>query len=122
MRSCFTVTVAASMLCSTAAFAQMAGEVGPTIELDTVEVTGQSPTAPVHGYVPEASATGSKANTPITAIPQAVSVIGRQELDDRNALSVDEALRYTAGVAAQPFGPDPDTDWFFIRGFQATQT
>lgn len=110
------------MLCSTAAFAQMAGEVGPTIELDTVEVTGQSPTAPVHGYVPEASATGSKANTPITAIPQAVSVIGRQELDDRNALSVDEALRYTAGVAAQPFGPDPDTDWFFIRGFQATQT
>ena len=38
------------------------------------------------------------------------------------ALAGDEALRYTAGVQAQPFGSDPDTDWFFVRGFQATQT
>jgi iron complex outermembrane receptor protein len=68
------------------------------------------------------STTGSKTDTPITAIPQSVSVIGRDELDDRKVVKVDEALLYTAGVSAQSFGPDPDTDWFFIRGFQATQT
>lgn len=79
-------------------------------------------TGPVNGYVPEATTTGSKSATAITAIPQSVSVVGRDEIDDRKALKVDEALLYTAGVSAQTFGPDPDTDWFFIRGFQATQT
>ncbi|MFT4103319.1 MAG: TonB-dependent receptor plug domain-containing protein, partial [Burkholderiaceae bacterium] len=116
-----TVSVAA-MLCGAAAFAQTAP--APTVQLDTITVEGQAEKAagPVNGYVATRSATGSKSDTPITAIPQAVSVIGRDEIDDRKALKVDEALRYTAGVTAQPFGPDPDTDWFFIRGFQATQT
>ncbi len=35
---------------------------------------------------------------------------------------VDEALRYTPGVLSAPFGTDPDTDWFYIRGFDAAQT
>lgn len=111
-----------ALLYGAAALAQTAP--APTVQLDTITVEGQAETAtgPVNGYVATRSATGSKSNTPITAIPQSVSVIGRDELDDRKALKVDEALRYTAGVTAQPFGADPDTDWFFIRGFQATQT
>lgn len=75
---------------------------------------------PVDGVVAKTSRTGSKAATEITAIPQAVSVIGREEIDDQGAQKADEALRYTAGVFAQPFGPDSDTNWMFIRGFQAT--
>ncbi len=49
-------------------------------------------------------------------------MIGREEFEDRGAQKVDEALRYTAGVFTQPFGTDSDTDWFYIRGFDATQT
>src|SRR5690606_26607 len=49
-------------------------------------------------------------------------VVGRQEIEDQGAQKADEALRYTAGVFAQPFGPDSDTNWLFIRGFQATAT
>lgn len=115
-------TVSFAMLCAGAALAQ--GQPAPTVQLDTITVEGDGGTAtgPVNGYVATRSATGSKANTSILAIPQAVSVLGRDEIDDRKALKVDEALRYTAGVAAQAFGPDPDTDWIFIRGFQATQT
>ena len=79
-------------------------------------------TEPVNGYVAGDTTTGSKSGLATTSIPQSISTVGRQELDDRRALKVDEALRYTAGVAAQPFGPDPDTDWVFIRGFQATQS
>ena len=113
----------AALLCSATAFAQAPAAPGGTVQLDAVVVEGQAETAtgPVNGYVPQRSATGSKTNTPITAIPQSVSVIGRQEIEDRNVQKVDEALRYTSGVTAQPFGPDPDTDWVFIRGFQATQ-
>ncbi len=80
-------------------------------------------TGPVNGYVATKSTTGSKTDTRITAIPQSVSVVGREEIDDRKALKVDEILRYTAGVNTSAFGgPDPDTDWFYIRGFDATQT
>ncbi len=60
---------------------------------------------------------------PIAQVPQSVSVIGRQEMNDRGVTNkVDEALRYTPGVTTQPFGNDGDTDWFYIRGFDATQT
>lgn len=77
----------------------------------------------VKGYVAKKSSTGSKSDTPIQEIPQAVSVIGREELDDRGVVNkVDEALRYTPGVTTQPFGNDPDTDWYYIRGFDASQT
>ncbi|SDP82926.1 TonB-dependent siderophore receptor [Phyllobacterium sp. OV277] len=81
-----------------------------------------SATGPVNGYVAKKTEAGSKSDMPITAIPQSVSVVGQQELQDRGVKKVDEALRYTAGVTASPFGEDPDTDWIFIRGFQATQT
>lgn len=80
-------------------------------------------TGPVDGYVPKATGTGSKTATPVSEIPQSVSIIGRKELDDRGVVTkIDEALRYTAGVSTEPFGNDPDTDWFYIRGFDATQT
>ena len=105
-----------------------------TVELDTVVVEGAGTggegisgsqaagTAPVEGYVARATTTGSKTSTPLAELPQSVSVVGREEFEDRGAQKVDEALRYTAGVFTQPFGFDSDTDWFYIRGFDATQT
>lgn len=84
---------------------------------------GASATGPVDGYVAKATATGSKTAMPLNEIPQSVSVVGREELDDRAVVNkVDEALRYTPGVLSAPFGTDPDTDWFYIRGFDAAQT
>jgi iron complex outermembrane recepter protein len=121
--------VAAGCLTAAPAFAQTGGGEEIVLEQITVEGNGSAAASagdtaagPVNGYVAARSSTGSKTNTPIEAIPQSVSVIGREEIDDRKALKVDEALRYTAGVASQTFGPDPDTDWFYIRGFQANQT
>jgi iron complex outermembrane receptor protein len=105
-----------------AACAQDASQPGVTV-LNPITVEGQGGAAgPVNGYVPNRTATGSKTDTPIEEIPQAVSVIGREELEDRQVRKVDEALRYTPGVFAQPFGTDSDTDWAFIRGFDVTQT
>ncbi|MDI7862158.1 TonB-dependent siderophore receptor [Rhizobiaceae bacterium n13] len=86
-------------------------------------VDAQSATGPVDGYVARDTATGSKTDTPISEIPQSVSVIGVEEMQDRGVVNkIDEALRYTPGVTTEPFGVDADTDWFYIRGFDATQT
>jgi iron complex outermembrane receptor protein len=107
-----------------AAQAQSAGE-GSTLAPIVIEGegTGDQGTGPVKGYVAKQSTTGSKTDTPLNEIPQAVSVVGREELDDRGVVNkIDEALRYTPGVNAAPFGTDPDTDWVYIRGFDATQT
>lgn len=93
------------------------------IEGEATNGSGQSAVGPVRGYVTRTSTAGSKGDTPVSEIPQSVSVIGQQEFRDRGITNkVDELLRYTPGVVAQPFGSDPDTDWYFIRGFDATQT
>ncbi|HEV7322637.1 MAG TPA: TonB-dependent siderophore receptor [Ensifer sp.] len=112
-----------AILSAGAAFAQDA----PVTRLEKIEATGTQAkadaTGPVEGYVAKATTTGSKSATPISEVPQSVSVIGREELDDRGVVTkVDEALRYTPGVMAEPYGVDPDTDWFYIRGFDAAQT
>ncbi|WP_312793928.1 TonB-dependent siderophore receptor [Tianweitania sp.] len=111
----------ASVLAATPAWSQ-------AVQLETVVVQGEggagngTGTSAVEGYVADETRTGSKTDTPIEEIPQAVSVLGREEIDDRGAQKVDEALRYTAGVFTQPFGADSDTNWIYIRGFDATQT
>ncbi|MFC3690723.1 TonB-dependent siderophore receptor [Chenggangzhangella methanolivorans] len=103
-----------------------------TTQLDAIEVQGRgggnliafdgSGVAPVNGYVPAATTTGTKTDTPVVLIPQSVGVVGRQQMDDLGAQKADEATRYSAGVFSQPFGDDTDTNWFYIRGFDATQT
>lgn len=95
------------------------------IELDTIVIAGDddsdlAATGPVNGYVAKRTTSGSKTSTPLNRVPQSVSVIGRDQIEDRGATKADEALRYTAGVFAQPYGSDSDTNWMFIRGFNAT--
>ncbi|WP_210528705.1 TonB-dependent siderophore receptor [Rubellimicrobium arenae] len=66
--------------------------------------------------------TGVKTATPITEVPQSVSVVSAEQVAATNAAKVDEVLAYSAGVQAAPYGYDSDTNWFFTRGFDATQT
>ena len=128
---CIRRRVLASFLLSTTAVAGVlwpamsySQEPEKPIVLDQLVIggVGETATSPVTGYVAKRTSAGSKTDTPVEEIPQSVSVIGREEMDDLGAQKADEALRYTAGVFTQPFGPDSDTNWLFIRGFQATQT
>jgi iron complex outermembrane receptor protein len=94
----------------------------PTITIEGSSEGADSSTGPLDGYVARRSAVGTKTDTPIAEIPQAISVVGRRQMDAQGVTTVDQALRYTAGVRSQPFGPDTRNDWFYIRGFDATQT
>ena len=82
---------------------------------------GGSATGPVTSANP-ATLTGTKTATPITDIPQSVSVVSNAALVAQNAGKLDGALAYVAGVTAQPYGYDSDTNWQSIRGFPATAT
>ncbi|MDR6953013.1 iron complex outermembrane receptor protein [Ancylobacter sp. 3268] len=90
------------------------------IELDTIAVQGSGDGTV--GYVATRSTAGTKTDTPLIETPQSVSVVTRQELDDRNVQSLTQAVAYTPGVRTGQSGYDPRYDAFTIRGFDATYT
>ncbi|TQF29677.1 TonB-dependent siderophore receptor [Bradyrhizobium sp. UNPA324] len=79
----------------------------------------ETPRGPVNGYVAGRSSSGTKTDTPIMQTPQAVSVIGAEQIRDQKPNKLDEVLRYTAGVRAGTFGTDTRNDWWLIRGFKS---
>lgn len=93
----------------------------PATELAPVEVIRERPRAtdPVEGFVAFREITGTKTNTPLIENPQSISVVPRDGIDARGAQTLGEALRYSAGVRPEAFGPDARTDWLQLRGFDA---
>lgn len=91
----------------------------PAASLPAVTVKAQageaSATGQVDGYRATRQASGTKTDTPLAETPQSVSVITRDELDDRGVTSLSDALRYSAGV--NPSGFNYGGDVFTIRGF-----
>lgn len=84
-----------------------------------VAVVEENPRGPIHGYVAGRSMVGTKTNTPINETPQAISVVGSEQIRDQKPQKFDEILRYTAGVLSGTFGADTRNDWFLIRGFKS---
>jgi iron complex outermembrane recepter protein len=113
---------------ATAAGAQEAPQTpqqeGSAITLETFRVEGkkESATGPIQGYTAERSAAGTKTDTALLETPQAVSVVGREQMDAQQVQSVAEATRYTPGVRAGTFGADSRNDWFLVRGFSAQES
>lgn len=70
------------------------------------------------GYVAKRSTTATKTDTPIIETPQSISVISREEMQDRGTQNLMEALRYTPGVITESYGVDPrGFDYIKLRGF-----
>ncbi len=71
-------------------------------------------TTGISGYNATGTSTATKTNTPIKDIPQAISVVTKQQAEDRGSETVGEALAYVPGVAvAQGEG---HRDQISIRG------
>lgn len=83
------------------------------------EGIGESAYGPVEGFTAKRSATGSKTDTPILEIPQSISVITADQVKTTGATTLKEALSYTPGVSATPWGNDSQYDWIYLRGFDA---
>ena len=111
-RACAALVTAAAMLSPTASYGQE-----PDIVLPPVRVAGETVRdATRDEYLKKDSATATKTDTPVLQIPQSVTTITREQLDDQNPQTVKDALNYTAGVLSAP-----DTtgryDSIFLRGF-----
>lgn len=111
---------------SAAARAGAAGSPPETVlPVVTVKAGAEQETAagPVPGYVARRAATATKTDRPIVETPQSISVVGAQEMEDKGAATLTEALQQTPGVAVNPYGFDSRApDWITLRGFDGWYT
>jgi len=54
------------------------------------------------GYVAHSASVGTKTDTPLVEVPQSISVIGSQEIDDKGLPTLTDALAQTPGVTVNP--------------------
>jgi iron complex outermembrane receptor protein len=81
--------------------------------------TNETATGPVIGYKAGRSAVGTKTDTPLNEIAQAVSVVTADQIQDTGARTLQDALGYTAGVSAEQGSYGAlSTESFMIRGFE----
>lgn len=96
-----------------------AAETSPQ-ELKEVEVTAEkeSDTKPVKGYQAKRSTTATRTDSELVDVPQAITVITRDFIQDQSMQSIADAVRYVPGVqAAQGEG---NRDQLVLRGNQTT--
>ena len=108
----------AAMLAQPGAALAQDSETAPV--LGKIEVTAQSNEILVQdGYVAKKDRIGTKIDTPIARIPQAISVVTQKQIEDQKPRTLNETLGYTASANPNSFGFDTRYDAFFLRGFQA---
>ncbi|MGJ3255820.1 MAG: TonB-dependent siderophore receptor [Alcanivorax sp.] len=91
-------------------------------ELQTIEVSAEQREdvygGDDFGYVGQRGLTATKTDTPVRETPRSVSIVTREQMDDRASISVADALQYTPSIQANFYGEDNKQDWFVIRGFK----
>ena len=97
-------------------FAQQSGVT--TLEQITVEAESDDVLVQ-DGYVAMQDRIGTKVDMPIVQIPQAISVVTQDQIEDQKPRTLNEALSYTASANPNSFGFDSRYDAFYLRGFPA---
>ncbi len=111
MRSLFLAS--AALLASASAHAATLDE-ALDAEAATIVVTGQRDA----GYRIDSLSSATRTDTPLLDVPQAITVLTRQRLDDQAILSIQDAMRFVPGaVGAQGEG---NRDQIVLRGNNST--
>ena len=94
-----------------------------TVRLSPIMVESESDSTLVQdGYVAQEGRQATKVDTPVRLIPQAVSVVTQDQMEDQKPRTLLESLGYTAGANISTFGYDSRYDAYYIRGFPAYYT
>ncbi|MGF6110545.1 TonB-dependent siderophore receptor [Pseudomonas frederiksbergensis] len=94
---------------------------GEALQLDATNIAGQAlgaTTEDTHSYTTGSTSSATGLPLSIRETPQSVTVITRQQMDDRGVQSVGDALRNTPGISTQKY--DSDRTEFSARGFAIT--
>jgi iron complex outermembrane receptor protein len=89
--------------------------------LETIRTSEGEVIVTARNYVPTGSISANKTDIPLIETPQSVSVITRDQIDLLNFVDSQQAVRYTAGVFGENYGPDLRFDFLTVRGFTPKQ-
>lgn len=101
------------MLCQAQLFANSMDEADAGAASPTIVVTGQ-----LDGYRALDSSSATKTNTPLLDVPQAVSVITAQQVQDLQIRSIADLVRFTPGVSSGQ--GEGNRDQITLRGNNST--
>ncbi|KJS80904.1 MAG: ligand-gated channel protein [Pseudomonas sp. BICA1-14] len=94
------------------------------VELEAQQITApravEQGNGPVEGYVAKRSVGATKTDTPIIETPQSISVITADRIRDQGSLTIQDSLRYVAGMRGEAYGLDSRGDFALIRGVAPT--
>lgn len=93
---------------------------GTDSQIETVRTEEGEIIVTARRFVP-GEAFANKSDIPLIETPQSVSVITRDQIDLLNFVDAQQAVRYTAGVFGENYGPDLRFDFFTARGFTPRQ-
>ena len=77
----------------------------------------ENPWGKVSGYVARRGSTATKTDASLLEVPQSVSVITRDRMDDQGVRTLNDAIQYTAGLRSNTAGANPADDSLSVRGF-----
>lgn len=124
MRRLLVPVLSLQALAATAYAAEQPGTTSDPIALEQMEVTAsQSERAdgPVDGYRATRSASATRTDTAIHEIPQSISVVPGQVVQDIGAVRLEDALDYAGGVErGNNFGGQGLSE-FLVRGFNSQE-
>ncbi|TCM66982.1 outer membrane receptor for ferric coprogen and ferric-rhodotorulic acid [Acinetobacter calcoaceticus] len=93
---------------------------GDAVALPTITVTAQADdkTEGSGSFKANASKSSSKLNLTLKETPQSVSVITREQIEQRNLVNIDDVMAVTPGVTATK--TDSERSSYYARGFRIT--
>lgn len=115
------MVLAALMTTGTAAYAQTTDTTAEPTNVRTVETEDGAIVVTAPRYVPSGGESANKTDIPLIRTPQSVSVVTRDQIDLLGFVDAQQAVRYTAGVYGENYGPDARYDFFTVRGFTPRQ-
>jgi iron complex outermembrane receptor protein len=128
-RTALGIAVTGMMLGAAGAGAQTATQAGTQAAaqgdavraIETVETEEGDVIVTAPNYVPQGAVSANKTDIPLIETPQSVSVVTRDQIDLLQFVDAQQAVRYTAGVYGENYGPDARYDFFTVRGFTPKQ-
>lgn len=93
-----------------------------SVALPVTSINGageQSITGGIDSIVANRSSVGTKTNTAINEVPQAISVITRDEMDKRGVQDFNSAVAYTPGIRAIDYVGGQGAPDIYLRGFRS---
>lgn len=112
-----------AILAATAIGLPASAQQAQNVDLGTLQLEAESDdTLQQDGYVAQSGRQATKVDTEIRRIPQNISVVTEDQIEDQQPRTLLDTVGYSSGTSVNNFGFDTRYDALYLRGFPAYYT